>query len=75
MLDSFLSLLYPRVCVHCHQSLVKGEDNLCTSCIENLPVNEKITDFEELRQEIVASHLFRNLFYFLKFYKNGITQS
>ena len=75
MLESFLSLLYPRVCIHCRQSLVKGEDNLCTKCLESLPVNEHLGNFHELRNDIFASQMFRSLFYFLKFYKSGITQS
>lgn len=75
MLDSFLSLLYPRVCVHCKQSLVRGEENLCSDCLEKLPVNERLSDFHELRHAVFSSHMFRTLFYFLKFYKSGITQS
>jgi ComF family protein len=38
-------------------------------------VNERITDYQELREEIYCSQLFRSMFYFLKFYKGGITQS
>ena len=75
MLESFLSLLYPRVCIHCKRSLVRGEENLCSKCLENLPVNEHLGNFHELRHAIFSSYMFRNLFYFLKFYKSGITQS
>ncbi len=75
MLESFLSLLYPKICVHCKSSLVKGENNLCSTCLEALPINEKLNDFQELRHDIFSSFLFKNLFYFLKFYKSGIAQS
>lgn len=75
MIESFLAVLYPRICVHCKRSLVRGENNLCTNCLENLPVNDRLGDFNELRQDIFSSFMFRNLFYFLKFYKNGMTQS
>ena len=75
MIESFLSILYPRLCVHCKRSLVKGENNLCSGCLESLPVNEKLGDFHELRNDVYSSFMFRNLFYFLKFYKSGITQS
>ena len=75
MFESFLSILYPRNCIHCQQCLVKGECNLCTECLEKLPVNEGIGDFTELKHEVYSSFLFRNQFYYLKYYKNGITQS
>ncbi len=75
MFDSFLSILYPKICVHCKHSLVRGESNLCTSCLEKLPVNERINDFHDLRRDIFSSFLFKNLFYYLKFYKSGLAQS
>jgi ComF family protein len=75
MFESFLSLLYPRVCVHCKRSLVRGEENLCSDCLEKLPVNERLGDFHELRHAVFSAYMFRTLFYFLKFYKSGITQS
>ncbi len=75
MFKSFISILYPKICVHCKNSLVKGEEDLCTKCLEQLPVNDRINDFSLLRYEIISASMFRSLFYYLKFYKGGITQS
>ena len=36
-LYSFLFLLFPRCCVVCGRSLVKGEECICTLCNLNLP--------------------------------------
>lgn len=37
LLQDFVSLFYPEVCVHCREILVKNEKFLCTNCQLNLP--------------------------------------
>lgn len=37
MLGDIIRLLYPRLCVACHTSLLKSEEFLCSSCLLNLP--------------------------------------
>lgn len=36
-IDDFLSLLYPRVCAACGNSLFKHEEIICTFCLYHLP--------------------------------------
>ena len=36
-LEDFISLLYPRVCAACGNSLFKNEGIVCTSCLYHLP--------------------------------------
>ncbi len=37
MLSDFFALIFPESCAACHQTLLKNEETLCTSCILNLP--------------------------------------
>lgn len=37
MLSDFFALIFPLSCAACHQTLLKNEDTLCTTCILNLP--------------------------------------
>ncbi len=37
MLNDFISLIFPQVCVSCGKSLYKSEHTLCTYCIYHLP--------------------------------------
>lgn len=43
-LDGFISLLYPRVCAACGNSLFKHEEVICMYCLNNLPK----TDFHRM---------------------------
>lgn len=36
-IDDFISLLYPRVCAACGNSLFKNEEVICTFCLYHLP--------------------------------------
>ncbi len=37
MLNDFISLIFPQVCVSCGNSLYKNEHTLCTYCVYHLP--------------------------------------
>jgi ComF family protein len=36
-LNDFVSLFFPRYCLSCHGSLVKGEEMICTRCMLEMP--------------------------------------
>ncbi len=42
-INDFISLLFPRLCACCDESLIKGEENICIKCEYDLPY----TDFHE----------------------------
>lgn len=44
ILADFISLIYPRYCVGCNGSLVKGEELLCTHCLLELPKTDYHTN-------------------------------
>lgn len=74
--EDFLALFYPRVCVACHVSLIKGEDVLCTSCLMQLPK----TAYHRFNENPVHNRLAGRLplhfaSAFLKFRKGGLVQS
>jgi ComF family protein len=37
ILEDFVSLFYPRYCRGCHNSLVQGEELICTQCLLEMP--------------------------------------
>jgi ComF family protein len=49
-LADFVSLLFPELCAACGESLVAGEQLICTDCRYNLP----FTNFHQLTDNIVA---------------------
>lgn len=69
-LADFASLLFPELCVACRETLVTGEDLLCTDCRFNLPY----TNFHLQTDNIVARQFWGKikveaafaLFYFTK---------
>ncbi len=75
MLQDFISLIYPRNCVACGNSLYKHEDQVCNYCYVNLPK----TYFH-----LQSNNLVKNLFYgrvnieqagsFYLFHKKGSIQ-
>ena len=48
-MDDFISLVYPKVCIHCENSLNKHEYFLCLFCQDDLP----LTGFFNLRENPV----------------------
>lgn len=76
IINDFIALFYPRVCVACHASLIKGEDILCTSCLSQLPK----TAYHRISDNPVSNRLAGRLpiqfaSAFLKFRKGGLVQS
>lgn len=56
-LSNFVSLIFPQLCVACNQSLIAGEDLLCTNCRYNLPQ----TNFHLQPNNIVAQQFWGKL--------------
>jgi ComF family protein len=48
--NDFISLLFPRLCASCSDSLVKGEEILCLKCLSDLP----LTGYENYNDNPVA---------------------
>ncbi|HMJ69400.1 MAG TPA: ComF family protein [Cyclobacteriaceae bacterium] len=76
IIEDFIALFYPRVCVACHASLVKGEEVLCTGCLTQLPK----TAYHRFTDNPVSNRLAGRLplqfaSAFLKFRKGGLVQS
>jgi ComF family protein len=76
IVNDFIALFYPRVCVACHASLIKGEELLCTSCLAQLPK----TAYHRFADNPVSNRLAGRLpiqfaSAFLKFRKGGLVQS
>lgn len=75
LFDDFVSLVYPRYCLACHDALVKGEETICTRCIHELPR----TNFHLQRENPVFKRLFGRIpvnfaVAFLHFTKGGRVQ-
>jgi len=76
ILKDFIALFYPRVCVACHASLIKGEEVLCTSCLVELPKTAYHRHSDNPVRNRLAGRLplaFASAF--LKFRKGGLVQS
>lgn len=74
--EDFIALFYPRVCVACHTSLIKGEEVLCTSCLVELPKTYyNRYDENPVRQRLMGRLPLQFASAFLKFRKGGLVQS
>ncbi|GAB4252995.1 MAG: ComF family protein [Vicingaceae bacterium] len=76
MLNDFLNLLFPRLCVSCDNPLLKHEPVICTKCMLNLPK----TNYHLINDNPVMKVFWGrvNITYatsFLKFTKKGNTQN
>lgn len=75
VIEDFISLFFPRYCLACSGSLVKGEEILCTACLSDLPK----TNYHLLQENPIKNRLIGRLplkygWAFLKFRKSGIVQ-
>jgi len=74
-LSSFISLIYPRICVSCQRTLVDQEENLCLHCLSDLPLTHyhEQTNNPLVEKMISVPHL-KNVYTFIKYEKGGIAQ-
>lgn len=76
IVEDFTSLFYPRYCVACHDSLIKGEDTLCTNCLADLPrTNYHLTLQNPISKRLEGRLPLAFASAFLTFRKQGIVQS
>lgn len=73
--QDFISLFFPRYCLGCNLSLVKGEDTLCTRCLLELPkTNYHLMDDNPIKTKLIGRLNLKYAWAFLKFRKTGIVQ-
>jgi ComF family protein len=71
----FISLFFPNYCFGCNQSLVKGEDTLCTRCLLELPkTNYHLVEDNPIKNKLTGRLPLKYALAFLKFRKTGIVQ-
>ena len=76
ILESLLYLLYPEICLNCGNSLVNGEEVLCTSCEVNLPRTRFHSDPENVVNQIFWGRVdIEAATAFLYFKKGGSVQN
>ncbi len=76
MLNDFFDLVFPDLCISCEDALLKGERNICISCMHQLPK----TDFHHSRDNELCKKLWGRValsygLSFLKFSKGGSVQN
>jgi ComF family protein len=70
ILEDFVSLFYPRYCRGCYNSLVKGEELICTKCLLEMPKSHYHLQldnpfFQKFRGRLVVKHVM-TLYKFVK---------
>jgi ComF family protein len=74
--EPFLALFFPEVCVHCQHSLLKAEKYLCSACRADLPLVPQLSEeSHRLLQRFIIPNPPDQVLTFLRFYKDGISQS
>jgi len=75
LVTDFISLFFPRYCLACFGTLVKGEEILCTRCIAELPrTNYFAQPTNPVEEKLIGRLPLRHASAFLKFRKGGIVQ-
>jgi ComF family protein len=75
LFSDFINLFYPHYCFGCRQSMVKGEEILCSHCIFDLPKTNYHKNGSSLLKEKLEGRLTLDYaFAYLKFKKSGIVQ-
>jgi len=71
----FISLFFPRYCEACANSLVKGEELICTLCWSELPkTNFHNNEDNELKIRFFGKTTLENAYALLRFTKSGKVQ-
>jgi len=75
VVEDFISLFFPRYCLACSGSLVKGEQILCTACLSDLPkTNYHLFHENPIKNRLIGRLPLKYGWAFLKFRKSGIVQ-
>jgi ComF family protein len=74
-LSDFISLIFPRYCLACYQSLLRGEDIVCTGCMLEMPHTLAHLDpHNSLHQRMSLRIPVRYAFAIFRFSKNSRVQ-
>ena len=75
MISDLVSLIFPKTCIHCNQSLVSSENVLCTTCKIDLP---RTNDHQNPENDLIKKFAFEpkviHASSFLYFSQGGIVQ-
>jgi ComF family protein len=75
ILRDFISLFFPRCCLACSESLVRGEEILCTNCLLELPrTNYHLQKGNPIEEKLFGRIPVKHAWAFLKFKKRGTVQ-
>ena len=75
VIEDFISLFFPRYCLACSGSVVKGEEILCTACLSDLPkTNYHLFQENPIKNRLIGRLPLKYGWAFLKFRKSGIVQ-
>ncbi len=74
LLKDFVSLFFPRYCLACSNSLVGGEETLCTRCILHLPTANYDVGDNPVRDRLLGRLPITYAGAFLKLNKGGVVQ-
>ena len=73
--NDFVSLFYPRYCLGCSGSLVKGEDVICSRCMLEMPqTNYHLEQVNPLQQRFLGRLDVQLISALFRFSKNGVIQ-
>jgi len=76
ILRDFISLIYPSYCLACADSLAKGEELICTSCLSQMPqTNHHQDHFNSLKNRLSSRMDVRYAMALFKFSKSGRVQN
>lgn len=75
ILNDFVALFFPNVCIGCKGSLPNGLRHICPTCQYDLPkTNNYRKDVPHISQKLAGSIPFKHLLAYLHFQKKGIVQ-
>lgn len=72
--SDFVSLIFPRVCVHCSRALTRKEEFLCLECELGLPKRSEWANKEQLLKKFAFQPKVTGAYAYLEFIKEGIVQ-
>ncbi len=75
LLEDFISLFFPRLCLGCEQSLPRNLDYLCPSCQLALPrTDNHLIEVPSFTQKFSGLIAFEHVLVYMHFHKKGIVQ-
>jgi ComF family protein len=75
MFQSFIDLIFPRICAGCQQPLLLNEEHICTNCRFELPkTNSHIEADRKLANKFAGKVNIEHSLAYLKFVKGGKVQ-